>query len=189
MFPIETINAANQRVKTAYYGINDTDSPTLASYTLSVSSGSNGTINPVGNMSVASGSFQFFTLTPNTGYTPHLQVDGVEVVLDSNNSYRLSSITTNHTVTASFIPLVFNINVSTANNYGTISPSGNVSVPYGGSQTFTITPNSGFFVSQVLVDGVPISKPTNNSFTLSNITSGHTITVRFVILRLLFKKN
>ena len=37
---------------------------------------------------------------------------------------------------------------------GTISPSGAVTVSYGASQSFTITPNSGYHVADVKVDGV-----------------------------------
>ena len=39
---------------------------------------------------------------------------------------------------------------------GTISPSGAVSVPLGGSKTFTITPDAGYRIADVLVDSVSV---------------------------------
>lgn len=46
--------------------------------------------------------------------------------------------------------------VASAGTGGSISPSGNVSVEHGASQTFTITANSGYIIKQILVDGSPI---------------------------------
>ena len=44
---------------------------------------------------------------------------------------------------------------ATAGAGGTISPAGTVSIPAAGSQTFAITPNTGYHVADVLVDGTP----------------------------------
>jgi hypothetical protein len=68
---------------------------------------------------------------------------------------------------------------ATAGSNGTLSPSGTVIVPYGGSQTFTITPASGYHVTDVKVDGVSVGAVT--SYTLSNIRSAHTIEAQFAI--------
>lgn len=46
--------------------------------------------------------------------------------------------------------------VASAGTGGSISPSGNVSVEHGASQTFTITADSGYHISRILVDGSPI---------------------------------
>ncbi len=60
---------------------------------------------------------------------------------------------------------------------GTISPSGSVSVNYGASQSFTITPNAGYVLADVLVDGVSVGAVT--SYTFTNVTANHTITASF----------
>ncbi|MGA3008588.1 MAG: Ig-like domain-containing protein [Opitutaceae bacterium] len=60
---------------------------------------------------------------------------------------------------------------------GSISPSGNVTVPQGGSQLFTITPNSGFAVSSVTVDGT--SQGAVSSYTFTNVQASHTISAAF----------
>ena len=51
-------------------------------------------------------------------------------------------------------------------------------VNYGGSQTFTMNPNSGYQVSQVTVDSVGQGAIT--SYTFNNVTANHTISVTFV---------
>ena len=66
---------------------------------------------------------------------------------------------------------------SSADPGGSISPSGTITVNSGESKTFTITPNSGYKISLVKVDG--ISKGSLSSYTFTNITSDHTISVTF----------
>ena len=62
---------------------------------------------------------------------------------------------------------------------GSISPAGAVIVNYDSSQTFTFTPNTGYNVNQVLVDNVPVSLSSANSYTMNNVTAAHTIVVNF----------
>jgi len=61
-----------------------------------------------------------------------------------------------------------------------ISPSGNVSVSHGNSQTFSIFPDGDYEINQVSVDGVNNSTATGaGTYTFSNVTANHTITVSF----------
>jgi hypothetical protein len=66
---------------------------------------------------------------------------------------------------------------ASAGQGGTISPSGTVYVSTGSSQSFTITPNSRYMVSDVKVDGASVGKVKN--YTFSNVQSNHTISVTF----------
>ena len=66
---------------------------------------------------------------------------------------------------------------ATAGTGGTISPSGAVTVKSGDSVTFTITPNSGYIISDVKVDGKSIGAVT--SYTFTNVTANHTIEATF----------
>ena len=75
------------------------------------------------------------------------------------------SVKTNYTLTAS------------AGSNGNISPNGVSSVCSGSNITFTITPNSGYTITDVIVDGV--SKGAINSFTFTNITANHSINASF----------
>ncbi len=71
------------------------------------------------------------------------------------------------------------INASAGSN-GTISPSGNTYVLASGSQTYTITPSSGFYILDVLVDGVSNAGAiATGTYTFLNVTTSHTISVTF----------
>jgi hypothetical protein len=70
----------------------------------------------------------------------------------------------------------FTITASAGAN-GSISPSGAVAVASGANQSFTITPNSGFGVSGVLVDGSSVGAVT--TYTFNNVTANHTIAASF----------
>lgn len=59
---------------------------------------------------------------------------------------------------------------------GTISPA-SATVNYGGSQTFTFTPDATFSIADVRVDGV--SQGAVTSYTFSNVTAAHTLKAAF----------
>ena len=67
---------------------------------------------------------------------------------------------------------------ATAGAGGAISPSGSVSVREGGDQTFTITPDKGYAVSTVKIDGKSIGAV--KSYTFENVSRTHTIEVIFI---------
>ena len=67
---------------------------------------------------------------------------------------------------------------ATAGAGGSISPSGNVSVREGGDQTFTITPDKGYAVANVKIDGKSIGAV--KSYTFENVRRTHTIEVIFM---------
>jgi hypothetical protein len=60
---------------------------------------------------------------------------------------------------------------------GTISPSGIATVASGSGRTYMITPNAGYTVSNVTVDGNSMGEI--SSYTFSNVTSNHTIAAAF----------
>ena len=64
-----------------------------------------------------------------------------------------------------------------AGSNGTITPSGNVSVSYGSSKRFNISPNNGYKVLDVTVDGVSVGAVTTYLF--EDVTSNHSIYVTF----------
>ena len=66
---------------------------------------------------------------------------------------------------------------ATAGTGGSISPSGNVSVREGRDQTFTITPDKGYAVSNVKIDGRSIGVV--KSYTFENVKRAYTIEVSF----------
>ena len=67
---------------------------------------------------------------------------------------------------------------ATAGTGGSISPFGNVSVREGRDQTFTITPDKGYAVANVKIDGKSIGAV--KSYTFENVRRTHTIEVIFM---------
>ena len=67
---------------------------------------------------------------------------------------------------------------ATAGTGGSISPSGNISVREGRDQTFTITPDKGYAVANVKIDGESIGAV--KSYTFENVSKAHAIEVIFV---------
>jgi hypothetical protein len=147
----------------------------VTSHTITASAGSGGSISPSGTMSVANGTSKTFGITPSSGYLiANVLVDGVSV--GTGPSYTFSNVVADHTIVASFSAATYVINAS-ATTGGTISPSGSVSIGYGGSQSFTITANSGYHISDVTVDGSSVGAVSSYPFT--GIVANHTIAASF----------
>lgn len=66
---------------------------------------------------------------------------------------------------------------ATAGGNGSISPSGKTAVVSGEDATFVITPDSGYQVADVLVDGKSVGAV--RSYTFENVKANHTISVTF----------
>ncbi len=79
-------------------------------------------------------------------------------------------------VSAAFKLKTFAIAAS-AGPYGSIIPSGRVTVNYGGSQNFIFKPNGGYQVGEVRVDGESVGNPENLLF--GNIMKSHRIDAIF----------
>lgn len=66
---------------------------------------------------------------------------------------------------------------ATAGAGGAIDPAGRTSVPAGGTRTFTVLPEAGYAVSDVLVDGESVGAVA--SYTFERVDRAHTIEARF----------
>ena len=149
-------------------------------YTITASAGTGGTISPSGTVKVNHGSDQTFTITPNLGYhVTGVFVDGAAV--GAVSSYTFTSVTANHKIAAFFTINKYAVTAS-AGTGGSITPTGTLAIPYGSTQTFTITPNAGYHITGVFVDGLragligPVT-----SYTFSNVTANHKIAAFFTI--------
>ncbi len=94
-----------------------------------------------------------------------------------------TNVTANHTYTANFaqdvvVPGNHTITAS-AGTGGIIAATGAVSVVDGANQGFTITPDTGYHVADVLVDGSSVGPVTTYNFT--GVTADHTISANFAI--------
>lgn len=144
-------------------------------YNIVASAGSNGTVSPAGTSSVAQGSNKTYTITPDAGhYTTGLVIDGTPIAASS--TYTFVNVQTDHTISATFGTSTYNI-VASAGAHGSISPAGTTSVEYGSNQTYTITPDAGYYVDTLYVDG--FSTATTTSYTFTNVQAAHTIVAGF----------
>ncbi|MGA2310643.1 MAG: PKD domain-containing protein, partial [Candidatus Bathyarchaeia archaeon] len=151
-------------------------SVTVTQLTITASSGSGGSISPVGSVSVNYGSDQTFTITPDLHYhVADVLVDGVSV--GAVTSYKFTGVTDAHTISATFAINQYTITV-TQGAHGTISP-GTATVNYGGSQAFSIAPDAGYHIVDVQVDGV--SQGAISSYPFTNVQANHAITASFAI--------
>jgi hypothetical protein len=173
------VDGASQGALTSYTFSSVTSSHTISAtfalntYTITTSAGANGTISP-SSPSVSMGANQVLSITPSTGYhVSNVMVDGAS--LGALTSYTFYNVTANHTVSATFALNTYTITTSPGAN-GTISPS-SPSVNHGANQTFSITPNTGYHVAAVIVDGVGQGALT--SWTFSNVIAAHTISASF----------
>lgn len=67
---------------------------------------------------------------------------------------------------------------ASAGTGGVISPSGTISKAAGSNQSFTATPNSGYLISQWLLDATVVQTG-GSSYTLTNIQTNHAVQVNF----------
>lgn len=100
---------------------------------------------------------------------------------DGTNNYSpgdtYPSVTADVTLTAIWNAVGTYTITATSGSNGSISPSGSVTVSAGGNQTFTVTPNSGYEIATLSVNG---SSVTNSStYTFSNVNSNQSISVTF----------
>ncbi|WP_458008555.1 glycoside hydrolase family 9 protein [Flavobacterium sp. PL002] len=186
---IVTVNGVSVGAVTAYTFTNVSANQTIAatfkvtpSYTITASAGTNGTISPVGAATVSSGSSKVYTITSNTGY----QIDAVTVngvSVGAVGTYTFANVTANQTIAATFKLIVVNptytITATTGAN-GTISPLGASSITSGSGKTYTITPNTGYQIDAVTVNGVSVGAVASYAF--ANVTANQTIAATFKLI-------
>ena len=137
------------------------------------------------------------TLKPNTGTLEWVDDKGNarpgDTKVEANTSYkwRFTPADANYTTLTGSIELyhksssggggwyyTYHTIKATAGTNGSISPSGWTSVRDGRDQTFTITPDKGYAVAKVLVDGKSVGAV--KSYTFKNVTKDHTIEAIFM---------
>ncbi|MCX7942976.1 MAG: hypothetical protein N2746_00475 [Deltaproteobacteria bacterium] len=151
---------------------------TAKTYTITASAGPNGKIVPSGNIYVQEKGTQSFEIIPDNGYS-------VEDVLVDNRSvgaltkYTFNNVTSNHTIYAKFISNTiptYTI-VASASEGGKIQPEGSIIVRKGASQTFTMIPDTGYIIKDVIVDGESMGAV--STYTFQNVSSNHGISAIF----------
>src|SRR3990167_10809793 len=125
---------------TATFGIN--------TYTITASSGANGTVTPTGTTTKNYGEKQTYIIAPlNSNYRINNVLIDNEIGVGAVSSYIFLDITANHSISATFALKTYTV-TATAGSGGTISPSSRT-VNAGSATTFTVTPNTGYYISSV----------------------------------------
>lgn len=137
------------------------------------------------------------TLNPNDGKLEwvddkgNVLPDSTRVEANKTYKWRFTPTNTNYTILTGEIELYHKSSggggsssgysyytiKAAAGTGGSISPSGNVSVREGADQTFTITPDKGYAVANVKIDGKSIGAV--KAYTFENVRRNHTIEVSF----------
>ena len=169
----------------------------VTTYTLSIQSGSGGSVyynsttisNTTRSFSVESGSSATISITPNSGYKlSKLTVNGTDRTSQvSNNQYTISNITANTNVVVTFETINYTLSIQSESG-GSVSYNGTTitnttrtfTVTEGTSATITITPNTGYMLSKLMVNGINVaSSVSNNQYTIRNISANTVVVVSF----------
>jgi subtilisin family serine protease len=149
-------------------------------YLIRATASPGGSIHPSGVIEALFGSSQIFTISPDPGYkVDDVVIDGIHY--GSLSIFTFNDIKSDHSITVSFSPRpvsTFTITAS-ATGGGTIDPSGQIQVSAGSSQTFRITPSSGYRIADVMVNGKSMGPIT--TYTFQNVQANQTISARFEV--------
>jgi hypothetical protein len=159
-----------------------------ANLSITATAGSGGTILPSGVIEVQETDSITLQMLPDPGFViDNLFIDGQHC--NPATEYTFSEVRKNHTINATFAPSGYTI-VSSAGEGGAILPRGEVGIDHGGEQTFTISPDPGYEVGSILIDGEPFEissrivssadERDSRQMTFRNVTGNHTLHVEFV---------
>ena len=141
-----------------------------------------GTISPLGKVMVNEGTDQTFYINAQATYQiKEVLVNGINN-LDAvaNGFYTFENVQANHVIVAKFEKATYIIEASVSTDGGTISPIGTTVVTYGGSQAYTITPQTGYLIDKVLIDNENDEKAVSSGkYTFSKVEAPHSIVASF----------
>lgn len=141
--------------------------------------GPNGTISPM-NPEVNHGSDITFTITPNAGYIiDSVLVDGDRRGVDNNNQIELRHVESDLTLSVTFAQADTYKITTVAGPNGSVTPE-DPEVIVGSNVTFTITPDSGYIIDELRVDGRPEMADESGQITVFNVQRDMTLEVGFM---------
>ena len=150
-------------------------------YTITATCGANGSISPAGvsnylyhqnavyHIAAAPG-YYISSVTVDDVTTSYTQADAL-----MSTTYTFANVAACHTISATFAPMAFEITVN-AGAHGSIAPA-TASYAYGATPTFTITPDAGYSIADVTVDGTSVGAVA--TYTFLPLTAAHTIAATF----------
>ena len=149
----------------------------IDTYTITATAESGVTLTPSGAVSVNHGADLSFSFHADQCHSVEdVIVDGAAISFTSDSSYTFTNVQANHSLSIVASVKLFPVH-ALAGAGGTIEPSGTVDFQCGSSPTFTITPDPGYAIADVLVDGV--SQGAVASVTFAAIHANHTVHAMF----------
>lgn len=144
-------------------------------YSITASAGPNGSISPSGSLMVSYGADQTFTIKPDTNF------EIADVVVDGKSvgpvaEYTFDKVVSEHTILASFALKRFTIAASAGSN-GSISPAGQVLVPFGTDQAFNIKAAKNYHIEDVKINNVSMGPL--STYTFTKVDTSHSISAVF----------
>ena len=109
-------------------------------------------------------------------YLKTLKVDGVSLPVEGVTSYTFFDVKENHDLYIVFALYEYKI-TATVIGEGDIGQALTRNANYGDDVIYTFTPNAGFHLKQILIDGVEIEL--TNNYIFENISANHSIYVKF----------
>lgn len=149
-------------------------------YSITATAGANGTITPEGETEVSYNGSQRYNIQPEEGYViAGVTIDGEE--RGAMASYTFTNVTSDHTISATFAKSRYEI-TATAGTGGSVTPSGTQTFEYGDSQVYTATPDAGYMISTVTIDGTVNNVYASTwSHTFADINANHMVYVSFTM--------
>ncbi|MFV0352578.1 MAG: hypothetical protein ACK5JF_09780 [Oscillospiraceae bacterium] len=154
------------------------------------SAGSGGSISPTGKQKVYKGNNATYTLIPSSGFAIEaVWINGVlstDYYLDGAGigTYTFYNVQYESYIVVNFKQTHFTIS-SNASGKGSISPSGATKVAAGDSQVYTLTPDRGYKVDSVRVNGAAanftVDRNGVGTYVFSNVQSNNSITVTYKV--------
>ena len=117
--PITNITHANRLISFDFMG-----GGTGTTYTITASSGENGTIYPSGETTVFEGGTQTYSITPNTHYAREtVLINGVNnTTAVTTGGYTFTNVNSNQTIEATFIPKTYTVTFNANSGNGNMNP-------------------------------------------------------------------
>lgn len=148
-------------------------------------------------ITVKKGSDVAVSITPDNGSTiQSVTINGEEMTLQNNQEFTetIASIADNITIQVDYSLKTYSVSFNDYQN-GTVTDAGNqpveggaISVKHGSDATFTVTPNEGYHIDSIKVDGAAVALPEDvtsstqsYTHTISNVTGNRSVEVNFAI--------
>ncbi|MDB6140060.1 MAG: hypothetical protein JWO94_3132 [Verrucomicrobiaceae bacterium] len=168
MFIYQVANIAKASTINATFALD----PTKA--VITATAGAGGTISPLGKTAVLKGDSKAYTITRAANYRIlDVKLDGKSV--GATTVFTVSNVQAAHAIAATFAKLP----VITAKQAGggLVKPEGVTVVGYGGSLNYLVTPEAGYQVAGLVINGKAAAAASSHTF--SNVTASGSISATF----------